>query len=166
MYISVIFGFLFFVKMSFATYCADIASADVSSVSGDSPAINKHDNAKLIWAANEGHIEIVRLLLDKINAQDRRGINAQNRRNRTALQEAVITDNINIVGLILDEGADVDAQDEAGFTALILATMRNNAAIVDLLLDRGADINARTIFGFTALDLANHNQEVKKIFIS
>jgi len=58
-----------------------------------------------------------------------------------------------IVGHLLNHGADVNARDELGHTALSEATFNGRIAVIEQLLRNGADINAIANDG-TALDIA------------
>lgn len=76
----------------------------------------------------------------------------------TALQSAVACRNINIVGLLLQRGADVNApaNEHGGKTALQIAASQNNHIMVKLLMNYGADVNflPSPIRGRTALQEA------------
>ena len=61
---------------------------------------------------------------------------------------------LEIVKLLLDNGADVNVHDENGLTPLHNASLFKTSEIVEFLLDRGADIEARDNFGDTALHWA------------
>ena len=63
----------------------------------------------------------------------------QNRSGYTALIFAVEYNNIEMVKLLLNAGANIDKQDDQGYTALIRAAYNNNREIVELLLDYYAD---------------------------
>ena len=52
---------------------------------------------------------------------------------------ATENNNIEIVKLLLNAGADADKQDYYNNTASILAAYKNNREIVEILLDYGAD---------------------------
>jgi ankyrin repeat protein len=61
------------------------------------------------------------------------------------LIDATIKQDITLVQIALDAGANVDHQDERGNTALIFASLRNNVDIVQILLDAGADPDLRAL---------------------
>ena len=63
----------------------------------------------------------------------------QNRSGYTALIFAVEYNNIEMVKLLLNAGANIDKQDDQGYTALIRAAYNNYREIVKLLLDYYAD---------------------------
>ncbi len=52
-------------------------------------------------------------------------------------------EHMDVMGILIDKGADVNARSKNGATALILAADKGNAEIVKFLIDRGADINAK-----------------------
>ena len=71
--------------------------------------------------------------------------------------------NTEIVGLLLDKGADINKMGEfEEFTPLITAVISKQAKVVQLLLDRGADVNAIDDHGETVLDWAEKNKEKEK----
>ena len=58
------------------------------------------------------------------------------------LHEAARKGNVEIVKMLLKEGADVNARDKYGRTALYVAAWRGHVEIVKMLLKEGADVNA------------------------
>lgn len=82
-------------------------------------------------------------------------------RNRTkknkassALMEAVVDGQYEIVKLLIEKGADVNAKDRDGWTALLWAIHYEYPEIIKLLVENGADINVKTPDGRTPLTLA------------
>jgi ankyrin repeat protein len=145
---------------------------------------NKHQTA-LHLALQHSHPNIIPLLLEKganVDAQDDDGstplhraisradvelsrvellldrctnINLRNNKGQTALHLASQHGRINIMRLLLEDGADVDAPDSGGSTALHQAIsdvdFSHLEQAVGLLLCRGANINLRNGQGQTAL---------------
>ena len=66
-------------------------------------------------------------------------INAQNNDGCTALQEASLKGQEDVVEMLLDQEADINAEDNHGLTALQQASSSGHVEIVEMLLDRGAD---------------------------
>ena len=107
------------------------------------PIIHTYEMSALHLAAQKGHIEIVRVLLDAgadVNpTEDMVGT--------TALMFASQNGHIEVVELLLQAGADVHAaQDRALFQAASI----NDTKIMKLLLDEGANVNVQNK-GYTAL---------------
>ncbi len=117
----------------------------------------------LFFAIKNNQKSIVELLLSfdiNINKKFAHGI--------TALSFAVLGDaNIDIIKVLLNNGADINTQVFNGFTPLISASDGNNIEIVKLLLEYGADINKQTGSKGTALILAavKNNVEIVKILL-
>ncbi len=109
----------------------------------------------LMEAAEEGHLEVVRWLLDqgaRPNLHDDKG--------ETALIEAAEEGRREVVALLLDRGAIIDGHDHRGRTALMKAVMEGHTEVVALLLQRGAAVGLIDNQGRSAVDLAAGNQAV------
>ena len=61
---------------------------------------------------------------------------------------------VEVMDLLLENGASVEAKDKLGRTAVLSAVQSRNAAAVDVLLAKGADVNARDAQQGTALQRA------------
>lgn len=72
-----------------------------------------------------------------------------------------IEDHINIVKLLLDNGADVNQSDNNGITALMFASVGDDVNLVKILIEAGADLNLKNINGYTALMLAEKNNKTE-----
>jgi len=70
----------------------------------------------LIAAASEGHVDVVKLLIE--SGAD---INAKDQDETTALMAAAARGHVNVVKLMLDAGAKLDEQNRDGHTALMFA---------------------------------------------
>lgn len=70
----------------------------------------------------------------------------------TPLMEAAVALDLEMMRLLIENGASVDARNREGETALMLvASEREALPAIRLLLSRGADVNARDKFGNTPL---------------
>jgi ankyrin repeat protein len=104
----------------------------------DLKSVNRYGGTALIPACHYGHVDAVKVLLaTKID------IDHVNRLGWTALMEAVILGDggpvhSEIVGLLLDAGADSGIADRDGVTPLTHAKRRGYTEIVRLLEARGA----------------------------
>ncbi|MGL9717357.1 MAG: ankyrin repeat domain-containing protein [Wolbachia sp.] len=102
---------------------------------------------RLIWAIKNGDTgQVLRRLINDANVKGVQG--------KTALHYAVISNNTDMVSLLLEARANVNAKDNQGETALHYAASSNNIDMVSLLLEAGANINARDGQGKTALHCA------------
>lgn len=98
----------------------------------------------LHWAAENGHVKLVKLLLQK-------GANftAQTISGSTPLHKAVAHEAI--VRMLLEKGADITARSAEGLTPLNAAVCVGNEQVVRLLLEKGSDVEAATVMGETPL---------------
>jgi ankyrin repeat protein len=99
---------------------------------------------------------MVAFLVDKI--ADINGISKYG----TPLMAAVYKRDVEIITILLENGADVNKADEKGTTALHYATMFNNVEIAEKLINAGAKANMKDSSGKTAYDhaLAYKNQKL------
>jgi ankyrin repeat protein len=136
----------------------------------------------LMWAANNGHPAVARVLLDHgalVNAKDIAGqtplklvirqgsseglqllldrgadVFVLGKMGDTLLSEAVLVGNSEAVVALLERGVNVNAANSFGSTPLLVAALSSRAGIAAILLEAGADLNARNKAGSTALSLA------------
>lgn len=120
--------------------------------------------APLYIAAEEGHEEIARVLLDA-------GADVHGRKDITPLDWAVSAKrpNIKLVKLLIDRGAEVNRHDSLfKYTPLHRAAQHGDVELVKLLLEAKADPRAKETFGKTPLDLARESkhQDIVKLLES
>lgn len=104
----------------------------------------------LMLAVGKRYDEPAKLLLHSKGIQ----VNAKDNRGRTALMYAISVGHLEMVRLLLSNGAAIDVTDMDGATALHYAVYSHYPDIVKELLSKGADINAKTKFNMTPLDMA------------
>ena len=93
----------------------------------------------MMYAAEQGHVEIVTALLEKEAV-----VNTRYNENWTVLMIAARYGHVEIVELFLKNHADVRAKEKDGSTALHWATNdANNTEVIRMLLAAGADVNAK-----------------------
>ena len=72
-------------------------------------------------------------------------------RGQTALARAVLSGNIPVFQLLVNEGADVNTTDKSMRSPLLLSVVSNRIEFTRALIERGANVNAKTINGVTPL---------------
>ncbi|MGD1983848.1 MAG: ankyrin repeat domain-containing protein [Chromatiaceae bacterium] len=109
------------------------------------------DIDNLYRAAGDGNTARVQALLD--TGVD---VNARTSDQSYALNRAAVFNQVEMVRLLLERGADPNVQNSEGDTPLICATKYagGEKATVQLLVDGGTDLTIRDKDGKTALDYA------------
>jgi quinoprotein dehydrogenase-associated probable ABC transporter substrate-binding protein len=70
---------------------------------------------------------------------------------------------VEIAGILIDKGADVNAKSSKGVTPLMVAAAHDNPPVIGVLVQAGADLRAKTPDGKTALDIAASNQNAAAV---
>lgn len=119
--------------------------------------------SKFVKYCIAGDIVNVTELISKL-----RDLNAEDFNRNTAIHMAAKSNRLNIIKLLVENGADVNVSTSAGVTAIITAANRNYLNIVEYLVENGADTNLSTREGRTALIFAisGHNLEVVEYLVS
>jgi len=118
--------------------------------------VNAKDNdgvtpLHIMFLTGRARLDVAELLIAKgadVNAKE-------TSTGRTPLYRAVEIGHTQIVGFLIDKGADVNTKDNEGQTPLHGACKLGYKQMVELLIAKGADINAKDNKGQTALSLAN-----------
>ena len=128
----------------------------------------------LMWAAAEGHAEVVRLLIEagaNVDVRSREIDTPESyaewpqgsvvypdvpRGGLTALQFAAREGQLEAVQALIDGGANLNAVDAEGKTALLHATLNDHLDVAALLLEAGATVTAADSYGRTVLFAAVH----------
>nr|XP_009671043.1 PREDICTED: 2-5A-dependent ribonuclease [Struthio camelus australis]XP_009671044.1 PREDICTED: 2-5A-dependent ribonuclease [Struthio camelus australis] len=132
--------------------------------------LNKGGATALMDACREGHVSVVKALVQEMNAD----LNIRDNQDRNPLIHALKENDRNKTGesaasighFLLDCGVDVNSRDENGKTALILATEMKSLDLVKVLLEKGeADIDDADDEGNTALMVAvkKNNYDIAKL---
>jgi len=116
-------------------------TAQLLSKGADPTLPDKLGNTPLFWAASNGHLEIVRVLLK--NDQ----WNVPNFIGDSVLHVAVRKRQLNIISELILRGAMIDIQNNEGETPLHIAVIEGYIEIVKYLLEAGARADLFTIDG-------------------
>jgi len=155
----------------------------------------RNDKVPLHWAAQGGHLEIVKLLVEKgapVNVMNianetplhyaagggykevviyliSKGadLNALNVQSQTPVSYAARSDRTDLVKLFVEKGADVMVKDKHGATLLFSAAGGDSVEMVQFLIGKGLKADAVTEEGDTPLHYAcwNGNAGVIKVLI-
>jgi ankyrin repeat protein len=121
---------------------AELASVEMAALLIRHGAHVKGSGA-IVMAAEEGKMDMVKLLLDQGADINEIGIeNPTDPRSKedmgSALHRAVVAGHEEVVGFLLDRGADVNLTDVMRRTPLALAKTNQNRGTIQLLKERGA----------------------------
>jgi len=109
-------------------------------------------------AARKGHLDAVKLLLEK--GAD---INAQTNGQGSAINAAARNGHVNMVKFLLEKGADINLQNNRQGSALNAAARKGHLDVVKFLLEKGADINLQNNGQGSALNAAARNGHVNMV---
>ncbi|CZT51947.1 related to ankyrin repeat protein [Rhynchosporium secalis] len=107
----------------------------------------------LHWACATGKTHLAELLLTRPRLP-RANVHAVEFRGKTSLHLAAAHDWIDIVELLLENGADISAKSDGGWTPLHNACEFGFEKVVRTLVEAGSDVNAKLLTGITPLHLA------------
>lgn len=136
-------------------YAAQMGNKKIVKLLLDEGAVvdNTADCSAVGLAYQKGHLEVARLILERIPANSTISIDCS---NWTLLGLATTYHDEGFVKLLLEQGADVNSTNHSSqMTALHLSANFGKGGLVRLLLEYGADINKTTTRSQTALHLAS-----------
>jgi ankyrin repeat protein len=108
----------------------------------------------LHWAAQDGRVETVELLLSKGSRTYLRDNCGQTPLHLAARSSRGAAGGLAAAELLVNRGADVNARDMLNVTPAHLAAATGNAPLLDLLMSKGCDLELKDDFGRTAHDAA------------
>ena len=150
-----------------ASFLERVRAGDVSAVrlfiaaGMDLHAQDKYGFTALNVAALEGHVEIVRILVEQWVTEA--GPDAQDADGTTILMYAAFGGDVEVVRSLLENGAGLHAQNNDGRTVLMHAAWGGHVEVVRLLLDNGADLHAQEASGRTILMWAAFGGDVEVV---
>ncbi len=125
-----------------------------------------HDETALSYAASEGNIELVNILLDK-----GANVNDLNDHGESVLYAATYSNNPDMIKLLVDKGAPLNIQNEDGRTEFFHAAFNIlfnecDSAMLKILLELGADPSIKDNRGQTALEYFKMLHGYTTLFLS
>ena len=105
----------------------------------------------LMYAAQNGHLETVRILLHKGANENTLPVN-----HVSALLGACMFGHVYIADTLILNGADVNTKNLDGITPLMIAATYNDSLMADMLIFYKADLNKQDVKGNTALHYASY----------
>lgn len=117
-------------------------------------------SAPLMWAAQLGYVETVKVLL-KHHAQVNLKTDSKDGRGYTAVYKAASNNHTEIVKILADAGADLKCKSPSDWTALHVAPAE--AASVLLRYRKRINIDEKGYWGWTALHYAIHFGEIEMV---
>ena len=113
---------------------------------------NGHNDSAISIASTYGHTDLVKRLLEEgANTESLVG-------DGSALVNALVEGHMEIAGILLANGADVNAQDA---DLILIASSEGHKEIAELLLEQGADANASDEYSGSALQTASSGGHVE-----
>ena len=129
--------------------CFGSAEATIDLLSAGSINVDHGDPkgwTPLMYAAQEGHSRIARILLSKganVSTADDDGV--------SALHLSALNGHLAMTTDLITADADVNARDSRGDTPLHVATQQGHTEVMKVLLEAGADVDSRAGDGSTPL---------------
>lgn len=136
----------------------------VFSHTADSEVTDPNGRTALMTACLLGHEKKVKYLLNNpecLHAVDHLGMNA--------FLDAVISQSVPIIELLIDQGADLHHRNTQGDNALLIASATKNPStrVIKTLLDHGVSCSEKNQRGKSAYDIAEKKHpQVLKLFIT
>lgn len=122
----------------------------------DDNECNSNGETAVYKAARNGHIDVVKALIESYGAK----VNINRNDGRSPLMAAVENGDDEVIKTLLSYGAKYDQVANDGSSALVVAATVDNLSAIQLLLNYGANINFRTIDDDTALSICTKRGNV------
>jgi ankyrin repeat protein len=108
----------------------------------------------ILIAANNGHHEVVEVLLEKGSRMEDSSNNG-----KTPLHWACHWGHFSVIRLLIEKGANISTRDVMLMTPLMTATLQTHVGIVRYLLTKGADPTSENVYNATALTIAHNKKD-------
>ena len=114
----------------------------------------------LHFAALHGHLEICKLLLDRV--EDKNPLDFE---MCTPLHYAALRGHLDVVKLLIEKNVDVDIKTNDGSTALHFAAKNGHYKVCQLIIEVAKEINPNNDMGCTPLDLSKKEEIIELILL-
>ena len=104
-------------------------------------------------ATKNGHVEVARILIEHVTAQNNDG--------EPSLHQALILGQVEFARMLIERGAGVTAKDNDEGTPLHLVSRWEQEEVARLLIEHGANVTAKNKDEETPLHLVSRNRQVK-----
>jgi hypothetical protein len=111
--------------------------------------VSYSNNSAIIFAANNGHLELLKALVDIGDDIEDRSNNG-----RTPLHWASLWGHYPVVEYLVDIGANISSTDVTGMTPLMCAVYNNQKEIVSYLVQQGANPTVKNNYEGTCMSIA------------
>ena len=102
-------------------------------------------------ASNEGHLDVVQILVEQGADQNKTTINGE-----TPIAMASFNGHLEVVKYLLEQGSSIEKVDNDGWTPLNSGVLAGQLEVVQYLLEQGADRDKGNVEGGTPLHHAAH----------
>ena len=121
------------------------------AVDKDNPADIANMRTPLHAASNEGHLQVVRYLVEQGANKDKINVNGE-----SPLAMASFNGHLEIVKYLIEQGCSIEKVDNDGWTPLNSGVLNGQIEVVRYLLEQGADRDKGNVEGGTPLHHAAH----------
>ncbi|XP_045463564.1 transient receptor potential cation channel subfamily A member 1 isoform X3 [Harmonia axyridis] len=129
-----------------AVHGGDLKAVELCLKSGAKISTQQQDlSTPVHLACSQGATEIIKLMF-KLQPEEKMAcLKSCDVQKMTPLHCAAMFDHPEIVGFLIDEGADINCMDKEKRTPLLLAAVRGGWRTVHTLIKKGADINVKDV---------------------
>ncbi|KAL3284380.1 hypothetical protein HHI36_018544 [Cryptolaemus montrouzieri] len=153
------------VPLHSAVHGGDLKAVELCLKSGAKISTQQHDfSTPVHLACSQGAVDIIKLMF-KLQPEEKIScLSSCDIQKMTPLHCAAMFDHPEIVGYLIDEGADINCMDKEKRTPLLLAAVRGGWRTVHTLIKKGADINVKDVNRRNVLHLVVMNGGRLEIF--
>mmetsp|Transcript_77836 Transcript_77836/g.195734 ORF Transcript_77836/g.195734 Transcript_77836/m.195734 type:complete len:708 (-) Transcript_77836:367-2490(-) len=146
--------------LAVAARCGDTEGAKLLLEAGASPeSVDEHGVPPIRWAAENGHVHIIRLLHEAGASLDL----ADKVRHATPAHWAAVAGHVQVLRLLSQEEASLNIADKDGATAVHWAAFAGHAQVLKFFHENGSDLDSPNAHSVTAAHFAARSGHTKVI---